>query len=130
MDYRINDPKIDADHGEILQLLDSLTRVADSVPADELAARLVKLKDHVVIHFVDEEFILERQYEMPSAYVARHKDEHRRIRKDVLARIASLRDAGHEAVRSGIVDIRNWIETHIRTVDAEMNLYLPSAQAD
>jgi len=130
MDYRINDPKIDAEHGEILQLLDSLTRVADSVPAEELAAKLVKLKDHVVIHFVDEEFILEREYDMPAAYVSRHKDEHRRIRRDVLARISSLRDAGHEAVRSGIADIRNWIETHIRTVDAEMNLYLPSAQVD
>lgn len=129
MDAYINDPRIDREHDEIMQLFESYGAVRDSATAEDLRRLLAKIKEHVVVHFVDEEFIFERQYEMPDDYVAMHKQDHERIRRLVLTKTNSASTDGTEGVARSIDEIRTAIVDHIRDVDAKMNEYLPEQAA-
>lgn len=126
MSTPINDPKVDAEHAMILQLLESCLSLEEPVDQDEQRRLLVRLKDHVVVHFVDEEFLFEKQYSMPAEYVAHHKAEHERLRSLVLASTKKLLsgDGDARAFREGVAALGAEIEAHIRTVDAVMNQYI------
>ncbi len=126
MDFIINDPRIDADHSTILQLLDSSRDLPDGADPRDLRRLLVKVKHHVVVHFVDEEFIFEKQYSMPPDYVTMHKQEHVRIRDVVLDSVRDAEDPDGPVIRERLTSIRREIERHIFEVDAQMNDYLPA----
>lgn len=126
MGTHMNDPKVDAEHAMILQLLESCLSLEDPIHPDERRRLLVRLKDHVVLHFVDEEFLFDKQYSMPADYVAHHKAEHERLRALVLASARDLLDCDADTFRDGVAALGVEIDTHIRTVDAMMNTYIDS----
>lgn len=129
MDTHINDPRVDREHDEIVQLFASYEAVRESATPEDLRRLLVRIKEHVVVHFVDEEFIFERQHQMPADYVAMHKQDHERIRRLVLRLTVGESHGGADELGRSIDEIRTAIVDHIREVDAKMNEYLPERSA-
>lgn len=125
MDVTINDAKIDYEHASIIQMLESAQRIGAADAHADLRTILIRVKEHVIVHFVDEEFIFSRQYPMPPEYVERHKRDHAAIQNEVLRKIEEAEGAAPEQVMRMIREIRERIETHIEQIDAEMNRYLP-----
>lgn len=79
-DFLIGDERIDAEHAQILNTLDEIKNANDS----DLSGLIFKLKNHIVIHFIDEEYVFTKQYNMPKEYIDRHIQEHHEIRENVL----------------------------------------------
>lgn len=124
----INDKKIDYEHATIMQLLESAARLGRTASPDDIRDILKKVKEHVVIHFVDEEFIFTRQHPMPDEYVTMHRREHESIQNDVLRRIDEADLTKPNQVEGLLRQIKERIERHIREVDSEMNRYLPDGE--
>lgn len=123
MQYEINDDRVDADHRLILQLLESFVSLPDDSGRDTVLELLAKIKEHVVVHFVDEEFIFEKELCMPADYVTFHKQEHERIRDRVLSAIGSLQNDEGADMRATVSAIRRDMVNHIEMVDSKMVPY-------
>jgi hemerythrin-like metal-binding protein len=121
----INDRKIDYEHATIMQLLESATRLGRTASPEDIEGILKKVKEHIVIHFVDEEFIFTRQHPMPDSYVEMHRHEHEAIQTDILRRIDETDLASPDQVQALLSAIKISLERHILEVDAQMNRYLP-----
>ncbi len=128
MEITINDKKIDYEHASIMQMLDSAARIGRSADRDDIKDILKKVKEHIVIHFVDEEFIFTRQHPMPAEYVELHVNDHKRIQNEILLAIDTADLDSPDEIASLIREIREAISRHIREVDAQMNRYLPGGE--
>lgn len=124
MDFHINDPRVDQQHGEILQLFDSFDGVGQDASPEAIRSLLAQIKEHVVVHFTEEEFLFEKQFTMPADYVARHKAEHARLRDEVLAELSQLDLSDGAAVAAAVGRAREDLVRHIRDVDVQMNQYM------
>ena len=123
MQYEINDDRVDADHRLILQLLESFVSLPDDSGRETVLEFLGKIKEHVVVHFVDEEFIFEKELRMPADYVTLHKQEHEKIRDRVLSAISSFQDGEGADMRATVSAIRSDMVNHIEMIDSQMVPY-------
>ena len=129
MTMTINDKKIDYEHATIMQLLESAARLGRTAPQDQIHGILRKVKEHIVIHFVDEEFIFTRQHPMPESYVEMHRHEHEAIQTELLHQINQTDLSSGTQVEALLRSIKSRLERHILEVDAQMNRYLPDGDS-
>lgn len=127
MDFHVNDLRIDQQHAEILQLFDSYDGAGKDATPEAIRSLLLRIKEHVVVHFTEEEFLFEKQFTMPADYVAWHKAEHARLRDEVLAELSQLDPGDSAAVAAAVDRAREELVRHIRDVDVQMNQYMTSA---
>lgn len=124
MAFHTGDPKIDREHAELVQLFESFDGLTDNATAFEVTSILAKIKDHVILHFVDEEFIFTKQYAMPPEYVERHLAEHERIRTAMLSRIRTMNLDDASSCRVDVGSMRDELVRHIEEIDSQMNQYI------
>jgi hemerythrin-like metal-binding protein len=119
---RVGDKNIDAEHDLQMQLLDSLSQSlakgGDFAPTRYLLEQFIEFSD---MHFLSEQLVM-RLHSYPG-YEA-HLEEHTRLMKKV-------RDIRENVFRSEktptlqlILELRDWLLTHIATEDAAFGEYL------
>lgn len=115
MTYIVGDTKIDNEHREILHLFD----LFDNIPEDQYQEFANRVKKHVVIHFIDEEFIFTKQYNTPQEYQERHIAEHEEIRNLIIEKLDDLENLG-----DSLEFIEETLTNHIVGIDLEMSQYI------
>lgn len=123
MEYEINDARVDGEHRLILQLLESFASLPSDSERETVLELLTRIKQHVVVHFVDEEYIFEKELRMPQDYVAFHKSEHEKLRDRVLSAINACKSNSQPDMHSLVASIRDEVVNHIETVDSQMVAY-------
>lgn len=118
-DFRSGNPVIDSQHEELFRVSNELLKAMLSACSPAAARALaVRLLDHIVRHFHDEEAIL-KALEFPG--LARHKEEHARLYVEGRSLIRSLDDETEPSRIGAILNflVYEMVSQHMLGVDRE-----------
>lgn len=117
-ELKLDDPFVDAVHTEFVQLLDAAARAGD---AHFLQAYDVWM-DHCRQHFEREERWMASTKFGPQYCHAADHNEVLKVAADVREKLA--RDAQFELGRRLLVEVAEWFDQHVRTMDSMMVSHL------
>ncbi|MCX6625449.1 MAG: bacteriohemerythrin [Acidobacteria bacterium] len=123
--YSVGDPDIDAQHQQLIRMIDTLHGSMVSKRGDDsLAGLLAELIEYTHTHFLHEERLM-IQTGYPSALS--HRNEHDRLRKAVMDFQKDL-EAGKAMISVRLMSfLKNWLIGHIQSSDRELGRHLGSA---
>jgi hemerythrin-like metal-binding protein len=119
--YLLGDPTLDADHAELLRLIDAL----DAAQPHELVAALEALRDHAAKHFAVED---EELRQMKDGNASCHLDEHQAVLKslgevrDIVAGADSSLDVA-ALIRPLCAELYRWLPEHVQAMDAGVAIF-------
>ena len=117
--YSVNDPSLDAEHRQILELIDTLHAAIDAGhEGDAIKNVLDRLLQYTVNHFDHEERVMrDAGYPNLDAHKASHDDMRRRTQAvhDDMSQVT-----GHDMLRF----LKEWWINHIQSADKAYSPYL------
>ena len=128
--YSTTVPKMDEQHQQLFQLLNSLYESIDSCQTLEEERHLTgvllsKLTEYVSVHFSAEELLLE-QINYPG--LEDHRSEHARLSDEIKALSDSFAEGEVALSFDTFILLRDWIANHILITDAKYIPYTASAK--
>jgi len=110
---------VDAEHRELIRLIDRLELVGDGPDGDGVGAALDELTEYVFVHFQMEEKLMVRELYPSTAFEA-HIAEHRALDRKTQEYVQAY-SSGELTSVGPIVDfLYEWFAHHIAEVDAAM----------
>lgn len=121
---------IDEEHKELITLINQLLfDIAEGGAREELHSDLIRIEEHVVRHFKDEEKMM-----IDTRYPAEmnHRHEHNSLLKELKAKKRGLEAQGESCVNCVEVYewLTDWLTTHILERDSKFGLYLKEHSLD
>jgi hemerythrin len=120
-DLSVNNEIIDKQHKHIFTILDQLNmQLPEDAKNCQFARLLTELTDYGLTHLKEEEKIMaEKQY--PGL------DEHKKIHKAYLLKVAMFNIKFHETSQKEVVDfLKNWWYNHISKMDMQYRDFIES----
>ncbi len=119
--YCIGDPKIDAQHQNLVSLLNSLNECIQRVSSKKLIdCTLMELVRYGEEHFRDEEDLMQR---IGFPELDRHRKEHEKLLVEVFA-FKKRFDRGQATKMELLYFLRDWLIDHIINEDLKIRHYL------
>lgn len=120
--YSVGVDEIDADHHEIIQIINKLDEVMSSGKArDGLPSIMARLTDYTRAHFHREDMLMV-EYQYPA--IERHREAH----KEFIAEFGKIQAAlvrGNYAISISLFSLlRNWLIDHIMVVDRDLGKHI------
>lgn len=127
--YATGHPNIDMQHRELFAMIDSLEALNKKSPGPEALGPILKrLKDYVAFHFALEEAMMVRHL-VPSEHADPHRAAHagfvRKVR-DFSFAAANRRTMPQDELEGLVRFLRDWLVSHIASVDKELVRLVPA----
>lgn len=128
--YATGNPNIDMQHRELFAMIDSLEALRAKNPGPELVGPILKrLKDYVAFHFALEEALMLRHH-VPAEHADPHRAAHagfvRKVR-DFSFAAANRHPIPGDELEGLVRFLRDWLVSHIASVDKELVRLVPAA---
>lgn len=117
-------PEIDAEHRQMVNLLNDLVAASDKPDQSEVRRILLLLEEYTVAHFAHEERLM-----TATAYpgTASHCEEHRRLFAEIGEQIEEM-NSGRLVAASVAMFMQGWLIRHIVGADRQFGLALQARQ--
>ena len=114
---------VDAEHRELIALIDKLELVGDGPEGSGIAEALDELTDYVFVHFQMEEKLMRRE-DYPADRLEAHVAEHRKLEQRTGELVKQYSDGALSTVDPIVSFLYDWLQDHIQQVDRAMASYL------
>ena len=119
---------VDAEHRELIALIDKLELVGSGPDGRGIAEALDELTDYVFVHFQMEEKLMQREG-YPAAAVEAHVAEHRKLDRETKELVEQYSDGTLTTVQPIVIFLYEWFQHHIAQVDRAMAEYIRANHA-
>ena len=110
---------VDAEHRELIRLVDRLELVGDGPDGDGVGAALDELTEYVFVHFQMEEKLMVRE-EYPAKALEAHIAEHRALDRRTQEYVQAYSEGTLTTVGPIVDFLYEWFSHHIAEVDTAM----------
>ena len=110
---------VDAEHRELIRLIDRLELVGDGPDGDGVGAALDELTEYVFVHFQMEEKLMLRE-EYPAKAFDAHIAEHQALDRKTQEYVQAYSDGELTSVGPVVDFLYEWFSHHIAEVDVAM----------
>ena len=121
--YDVGVPSVDKQHRHLVDLINNLYNacLGEKAELEETFRDVMKeLVDYVMIHFKDEESIME---EINYPGLKEHKQKHEKFVKEILESVNAYRNGKQFVPNAFVRFLRDWLFNHILLTDKEMARY-------
>ncbi len=126
--YEVGIEKVDKQHKHLVGLTNELYNacLGEKGELEEKFKEVMKeLVEYVMIHFKDEEAIME---EIDYPDIAEHKQKHEKFVKEILVSVNAYKNGKQFVPNAFVRFLRDWLFNHILLTDKEMAKYYLSLQ--
>ena len=126
--YEVGIEKVDKQHKHLVSLTNELYNacLGEKGELEEKFKEVMKeLVEYVMIHFKDEEAIME---EIDYPDIAEHKQKHEKFVKEILVSVNAYKNGKQFVPNAFVRFLRDWLFNHILLTDKEMAKYYLSLQ--
>lgn len=114
-------PKMNDQHQKLVGIMNKLyERHAAKAPKSELNKLLLELRDYTILHFRDEEALLDK---MQFPQTRTHKNIHQKLLEDFTAHYAAFANGNGEISSKFFDFLRLWLTSHILHIDRKYGDY-------
>jgi len=110
---------VDAEHQELIALIDRLELVGNGPDGSGIAEALDELTDYVFVHFQMEEKLMRRE-EYPADATQAHLAEHRKLDQRTKQLVQQYSEGSLSTVGPIVDFLYDWLQNHIQQVDRAM----------
>ena len=114
---------VDAEHQELIALIDRLELVGNGPDGSGIAEALDELTDYVFVHFQMEEKLMRREA-YPADALEAHLAEHRKLDERTRELVRAYSDGTLSTVDPIVDFLYDWLRDHIQLVDRAMAEYI------
>jgi len=119
---------VDAEHRELIALIDKLEFAGNGPEGTGVAEALEELTDYVFVHFQMEEKLMRREG-YPAPAIDAHVAEHRALDRSTQELVQRYSDGGLTSAEPIVSFLYEWFQHHIQQVDRAMAEYIRAKHA-